>query len=49
MGVAGSTEEIEFRLKIKQSNGASRRKESFARLYASTKHSGATDVGLPFD
>ena len=46
-GVAGSTEEFEFKLKIKQSNGASRKKESSVRLCASTKHSGATDVGLP--
>ena len=30
-------------------DGVPRRKESFTRLYDSTKHSGATDVGSLFD
>ena len=43
------TEESEFKLKNKQAGGGPRRKKSFARLYDPTKHSGATDAGLPFD
>ena len=42
-------ESTKFTCPFQELEGVPRRKESFARLYDSTKHSGALVVGLPFD